>query len=64
VVLVYQKAVERDPTTQVAELARQAETKTAQESFRGTKGETTRMDAVMCCLHALEKFDAMTPEQV
>ncbi len=61
---LYQRAIELDPASQVAEIARQARNGMAQESFRGTGGETPRMDAVMYCLDALEKFDAMTPEQV
>ncbi len=61
---LYQRAIEIDPASQVAELARQARSGMAQESFRDAGGGTPRMDAVMYCLGALEKFDAMTPEQV
>lgn len=61
---LYQRAIEIDPTSQVAEIARRARSDMAQKSFRETGGETPRMDAVMYCLDALEKFDAMTPEQV
>ena len=61
---LYQRAIEIDPASQVAEIARRARSGMAQESFRETGGETPRMDAVMYCLDALEKFDAMTPEQV
>lgn len=61
---LYQKAIEIDPASQVAELARRARSSMAQESFRGKGSETPRMDAVMYCLDALEKFDAMTPRQV
>jgi hypothetical protein len=35
----------------------------AQQSFR-EPSSGPRMDAVMYCLDALQKFDAMTPEQV
>jgi len=59
-----QRAIESDPTSQVAEIARQARSSLAQESFRDTTGSTPRMDAVMYCLNALEKFNAMTEEQV
>ncbi len=61
---LYQRAIEIDPTSQVAEIARQARSAMAQESFRDTTSSTPRMDAVMYCLGALEKFEAMTPEQV
>ncbi len=61
---LYQRAIEIDPDSQVAEIARQARSNTAQQSFRGTGGGAPRMDAVMYCLDALEKFDAMTPDQV
>lgn len=61
---LYQKAIEMDPESQVAEIARQARSGMAQESFRDRGGGAPRMDAVMYCLDALKKFDAMTPEQV
>lgn len=61
---LYQRAIGIDPASDVAETARQARSGMAQESFRGTVGATPRMDAVMYCLDALEKFDATTPEQV
>lgn len=61
---LYQRAIEIDPASQVAEIARRARSGMAQESFRETGGEAPRMDAVMYCLDALEKFDAMTPEQI
>lgn len=61
---LYQEAVGLDPSNQVAELARQARSKMAQESFRDPVGGSLRMDAVMYCLDALKKFDSMTPEQV
>jgi Tfp pilus assembly protein PilF len=61
---LYQRAIDIDPSTQVAETARQARSKMAQESFRRAGTGTPRMDAVMYCLDALEKFDQMTPEQV
>ena len=45
-------------------MARRARSKMAQDTFRDTAAGTVRMDAVMYCLDALEKFDKMTPEQV
>lgn len=61
---LYQRAIEIDPASQVAEIARQTRSKMAQESFRDTGSGIPRMDAVMYCLDALEKFDAMTSEKV
>lgn len=61
---LYQRAIDIDPASQVAEMSRRARSDMAQESFREGVGGTPRMDAVMYCLDALEKFDAMTPEQV
>ena len=61
---LYQRAIELDPESQVAEIARQARSSMAQESFRDKAGGTPRMDAVMYCLDALEKFDAMSADQV
>lgn len=60
---LYKSTIELNPSSQIAELARTARSKMAQESFR--QADTgPRMDAVMYCLDALKKFDAMTPEQV
>ncbi len=61
---LYQRAIEIDPSSRVAEVARQARTGMARESFREPTGSAPRMDAVMYCLDALEKFEAMTDEQV
>ncbi len=61
---LYQKAIDLDPTSQVAELARRARSKMAHDTFRGTAAGDVRMDAVMYCVDALEKFEKMTPEEV
>lgn len=60
---LYQRAIELNSSSQIAELARSARSKMAQQSFR-EPSSGPRMDAVMYCLDALQKFDAMTPEQV
>lgn len=61
---LYKKAVDLSPTSQIAELARQARSKMAQGSFREAAGGAPRMDAVMYCLDALEKFDKAGMEKV
>lgn len=61
---LYQKAVELAPTSQIAEMARRARSNMAQGSFREAAGGAPRMDAVMYCLDALEKFDAAGMETV
>lgn len=61
---LYQRAISLDPTSQVAELARRARSKFAQESLRDRAGGDLRMDAVMYCLDALKRFDEVTLEQV
>ena len=53
-----------DGSTQIAELARQQRSKLAQSSFKAAVGGAPRMDAVMYCLGALEKFEAMSEERV
>lgn len=57
------EAIELDPDTQLAELARQARSDIAQQRFRGAT-VSPRMDAVMYCLGALEKFAALSASEV
>lgn len=60
----YVKAIELDSTGDIGEMARQARSKIAQEEYdKRAKGEV-RMDAVMYCLAALEKFQAMAEGEV
>lgn len=60
---LHKQVIALSPQSQLAELARQARTKLAQRSFRRTASEL-RPDAMMYCLSALEKFEAMSPERV
>jgi len=57
------KTIELDEFSEIAEHARQARTRIEEKSFQGTS-PTLRMDAVMYCLSALEKFTKLSPEQV
>jgi len=60
----YQKTLEIDEFSDIAELARQARSKMASKSFRSVIPGVERMDAVMYCLSALEKFAKMPSEEV
>jgi tetratricopeptide (TPR) repeat protein len=59
----YNAAIDLDEFSEIAELARGARTKIAEKSFHGA-APTPRVDAVMYCLSALEKFEKLSPEQV
>jgi tetratricopeptide (TPR) repeat protein len=60
---LYQEALAVGQLGPIAELARQARSRIAQRNLR-TAGAAPRMDAVMYCLSALERFEAMTPQEV
>ena len=57
------KTIELDEFSEIGEHARQAQTRIAEKSFHGAS-PTLRMNAVMYCLSALEKFAKLSPEQV
>jgi tetratricopeptide (TPR) repeat protein len=61
---VYQKVLELDEFSEVAEKAREARSGIARKTFRSVTPGMERMDAVMYCLDALEKFENMTPSDV
>jgi Flp pilus assembly protein TadD len=50
--------------TEVAELARKARSRIAQHSFRPDVSGELRMDAVMYCLGAIERFEGMSMQEV
>jgi len=60
----YVQAIEVDEFSKIAELARTARSNIAQKTFRNAMPGMERMDAVMYCLGALEKFESMTLDQV
>jgi tetratricopeptide (TPR) repeat protein len=60
----YRQVVEIDEYGEAAEQAREARSKIAEKSFRSITPGMERMDAVMYCLEALEKFEKMTPDEV
>jgi len=60
----YLKTIEIDEFSDIAERARQARTKLAGRSFRSTMPGVERMDAVMYCVSALEKYASLPADQV
>ncbi len=60
---LYQTAISQNIDSQLGELARQARSRIAAKNMRSIGG-TPRMDAVMYCLGALEKFSEMAPDAV
>ena len=60
----YLKAIEIDEFSEIAELARKGRSNLAQKSFRSVTPNIERMDAVMYCLGALEKFVDMSHDDV
>jgi tetratricopeptide (TPR) repeat protein len=60
----YKQVLKISEIGDVADLARQARSKMAGKSFRSVLPGMPRMDAVMYCLDALERFAKMTPDEV
>jgi len=60
----YRKVVEIDEYSEAAEQAKDARSKIAQKTFRSVTPNMERMDAVMYCLGALEKYEDITPDKV
>lgn len=61
---LYTETIEMRPDTAIAEMAREARSRIAQKHMRGAAAGAPRMDAVMYCLGALEKFESMQPNEV
>lgn len=59
----YERAIEIDEYSKIAELARAARSQLAHSTFRA-RGGGERPDAVMYCLGALERFEQMSTDQV
>jgi Flp pilus assembly protein TadD len=62
--MAYHQVLEIDEFGDVAEEARKALSGMAKKAFRSVTPGMERMDAVMYCLGALEKFENMSPDQV
>ena len=60
---LYEATIAIDPWTDIADLSRQARSRIAQQHLRAASGGI-RMDAVMYCLGALERFEQMRPDEV
>jgi len=61
---VYIKVIHMDEFSEIAELARKARSKIAGNAFHNATPGVLRMDAVMYCLGALEKFETMSADEV
>lgn len=61
---LYIRVIKLGASTRPGEAAKEARSRVAQTLFRRASHGTERMDAVMYCLGALEKFEKMTPTQV
>jgi hypothetical protein len=60
----YQKTIDMNEFGRLADVAREARRKAAEEAFKERAGGTLRPDAVMYCLSAIEKFENMSEEEV
>lgn len=60
----YRRAIEINPYSQNAEIARRARSLIAEKTFKEAAVSGERPDAVMYCLSAMEKFASMTRDQV
>lgn len=60
----YIKTIDINEYSDIAEIAKTARTRIAQKTFQERGGDEGRMDAVMYCLEAIERFESMPPEKV
>ena len=60
----YRKVLDIDDFGEVAEKAKEGLSSIAEKTFKSATPQVPRMDAVMYCLSALEKFEHMTDEEV
>ena len=61
---LYTTVIDLQPNSPIAEMARTARSQIAQKHMRGAAGGAPRMDAVMYCIGALEKFERMSEKEV
>lgn len=60
----YHRTLKADEYSEIAQQAKEALTRLAKETFRSKTGGSERMDGVMYCLAALERFEVMAVEEV
>lgn len=60
----YRRALKADEFSEMAAQAKEALTRLTRENFRNKTGGSERMDGVMYCLAALEKFEKMPLEEI
>lgn len=61
---LYKQVIALDGDSEIGELAKKAQRRIAQKSFRGNASGTFRMDAVMYILGALERFAKLDQAQI
>ena len=61
---LYKQVIEMDSQTDLAEQARRARSAMAQRSFHARSASPVRMDSVMYCVSAMEKFSTMSQAEV
>jgi tetratricopeptide (TPR) repeat protein len=61
---LFLRVIEEYPTSDLADLARTERTALAAATSRDAAGGMPRMDAVMYCLGALQRFDNMNPDEI
>lgn len=61
--MAFRKVIALAPYTEIEELAKEARTKIASVKMRSASDFQPRMDVVMYCLAALEKYEALGPEK-
>jgi tetratricopeptide (TPR) repeat protein len=60
---IFKKAIDISPYSEISELCRAERTKIAQSTMRETTPNGVRMDVVMYCKAALERFKTLGPEK-
>lgn len=60
----YDRVIEINPASELAEIAKRATSSLAEKSFRDQVPAGLRPDAVMYCLAALQKFEKMSPAEI
>jgi len=60
---IFKKAIDISPYSEISELCRAERTKIAQITMRGSAPHELRMDVVMYCQTALERFKELGPEK-
>jgi len=60
----YKRVIQLDPSGDAAEMARKARSRIAREEYQAKSQDAIRMDTVMYCLAAVERFESMDEDAV